>query len=348
MVSPKQLDFSSSGGGGDSDDSLSRRKSPRNPPSKRAASDALEAEADEETMKKKKKKMKKKKKKTVGPPLIVRIWNEEDELAILKGLVDYRAKTGFQSKIDWDAFYRFLGSSIVAKFSKEQVLSKIRKLKSRFLVHFEKINQGDDPKFTRASDSEAFGFSSMIWGQDDGEFGNDDGMDKEHETPVNGAAENGIAQNESGEEMLKEHEETLNENGATKITDNGTARKAQQSESEEEMLKEHEDAVANTEPLNENGAAKTTDNGINENGAAKTTDNDDDELLAVRDAFEAVMLQGLSDYQKKLQLEKLMNLGTGKRRELSDEWKALCVEERKLNIKKLRFSAKLAEAANDS
>ncbi|CAL9234061.1 unnamed protein product [Arabidopsis halleri] len=343
MVSPKQLDFSSSGGAGDSDDTLSRRKSPRNPPSKRAASDA-----DEETMKKKKKK-KMKKKKILGPPLIVRIWNEEDELSILKGLVDYRAKTGFQSKIDWDAFYRFLGSSIVAKFSKDQVLSKIRKLKRRFLVHWEKINEGNDPKFTRSSDSEAFGFSSMIWGQNEAEFGNHDGMDKEHEEPENGAAENGTAriaqQNESGEEILKEHEETLNENGAAKITDNnGTTQIAQQSESEEEMLKEHEE-VTNTEPINENGVAKTTEKGTT--AGKESHDDDDDELCAVRDAFEAVMSQGLSDYQKKLQLDKLINLGTGKRRELSDEWKALCVEERRLNIKKLRFSAKLAEAAND-
>ncbi|EFH55130.1 predicted protein [Arabidopsis lyrata subsp. lyrata] len=258
--------------------------------------------------------------------------------------LDYRAKTGFQSKIDWDAFYHFLGSSIVAKFSKEQVLSKIRKLKRRFLVHWEKINEGNDPKFTRSSDSEAFGFSSMIWGQNEAEFGNHDGMDKEHEEPENGAAENGTAQNESGEEMLKEHEETLNENGAAKITDNnGTSQIAPQSKSEEEMLKEHEEVVANTEPLYENGRAKTKKNGTT---AGKESHDDDDELLAVQDAFEAVMSQGLSDYQKKLQLEKLMNLGTGKRRELSDEWKALCVEERKLNIKKLRFSAKLAEAAN--
>ena len=83
--------------------------------------------------------------------------------------------------------------------------------------------------------------------------------------------------------------------------------------------------------------------------AGKESDDDDDDVLcAVRDAFETTMMsQGLSDYQKKLQLEKLMNLGTGKRRELSNEWKALCVEELKLNINKLRFSAKLAEAAND-
>lgn len=78
MVSPKQLDFSSSGGAGDSDDTLSLRKSTRNPASKRPASDA----AEEETKKKKKKKKKTKTK--LGLPLIVRIWNEEDELALLK------------------------------------------------------------------------------------------------------------------------------------------------------------------------------------------------------------------------------------------------------------------------
>ncbi|XP_010472575.1 PREDICTED: GLABROUS1 enhancer-binding protein-like [Camelina sativa] len=297
MVSPKHLELYSSGGAADSDDTFSKQISPRNPSSKRAAaSDAAEEEA---TKKKKKKKKKKKTTTKLGSPLFIRIWNEEDELAVLKGLVDYRAKTGFQSKIDWDAFYRFLGSSIAEKFSKEQVLGKIRKLKRRFLVHLEKINQGCDPKFTRSSDSEAFGFSMMIWGQNEVGHDDDDGMDKE---------------------MLKDQEEPLNG---------------------EEMFKAHED-VANTERLNENGAAKVT-----ETAGKESHDDDDDELCAVRDAFETVMSQGLSGYQKKLQLEKLMNIGNCKRRELSDEWKALCVEERKLNIKKLRFSAKLAEAAND-
>ncbi|WZZ65689.1 hypothetical protein YC2023_077059 [Brassica napus] len=44
--------------------------------------------------------------------------------------------------------------------------------------------------------------------------------------------------------------------------------------------------------------------------------------------FETTILQGLSDWQRKLQLKKLMmNLGTEKRKELSNEWKALCSEE---------------------
>lgn len=81
--------------------------------------------------------------------------------------MDYRVKTEFNPKIDWDEFYRFVRGSIVAKVSKEQVWSKIKKLRKKFVAHLEKINQGNDPLFTRSTDSESFGFSMMIWGKND-------------------------------------------------------------------------------------------------------------------------------------------------------------------------------------
>ena len=97
--------------------------------------------------------------------------------------------------------------------------------------------------------------------------------------------------------------------------------------------------ISNDEPVNENGAEK---------GEVDGKETHDDELRVVEDAFETTILQGLSDWQRKLQLKKLMmNLGTEKRKELSNEWKALCSEEVKLKIKKLRFTVKLVEAAND-
>lgn len=114
--------------------------------------------------------------------------------------------------------------------------------------------------------------------------------------------------------------------------------------------------VSNDEPVNENWAEKGEFNGksLHEVGVEKTTDGkeshdeDDDELRVVEDAFETTILQGLSVWQRKLQLKKLrVNLGTEKINELSNEWKALCSEEVKLKIKKLRFTAKLVEAAND-
>lgn len=75
MASPRQLDFSSPGGESDnnspSSPSLSRRKSSRKPPSKRRASESV---TDEKTKKKIK----------MASPVSNRIWNEEDEVIILK------------------------------------------------------------------------------------------------------------------------------------------------------------------------------------------------------------------------------------------------------------------------
>ncbi|XP_020876220.1 GLABROUS1 enhancer-binding protein-like 2 isoform X2 [Arabidopsis lyrata subsp. lyrata] len=286
MATPTELDFSSPGGAGDDN-------TPRKRTSKRTASETVTAE---ETKKKNK----------LASPMSNRIWNEEDELSILKGLLDFRAKTGLESKIDWEAFYCFVRGSIHVQVSKDQVLNKTKKLKKKFLNHMEKINRGIDPHFTRSIDSEAFGFSMMIWGKNDAEY-------------TNGATDK-TYQNKSDEEMFKKDEEVA-------LIDNGAGKS---------------DFDGKSPPLK----AVVVDKITTKNGTAGKEG--DDVLCAVRDAFETTMVsQGLSDYQKKLQLEKLMNLGTGKKRELSNEWKALCVEELKLNIKKLRFSAKLAEAAND-
>ncbi|KAJ0254437.1 hypothetical protein HA466_0109250 [Hirschfeldia incana] len=202
--------------------------------------------------------LKKKKKKTMANSS--RIWNEEDELIVLKGLVDYPAKTGNEPNSNWADFYRFLGDPITAKFSKDQVLTKIRKLKGKFNVSMQKRN---------TSKSEAFLLSKTIWG--------------------------GPNESDQSDNHIKNGEE-----------------------------------MANDEPSNEVTRAEFEGN---------------DESWAVRDAFETMVSKGLSDYQKKLQLEKLMNLGSGKRKELSDEWKELCAEEFKLNIKRFKLSAMLAEAA---
>ncbi|KAG2251824.1 GLABROUS1 enhancer-binding protein-like [Brassica napus] len=202
---------------------------------------------------------KKKKKKTLASSS--RIWNEEDELTVLKGLVDYQAQKGNEPKSNWADFYRFLGGSITGKFSKEQVLTKIRKLKAKFIASMQKGN---------TSKSEAFLLSKRIWG-------------------LQNVSDQSANHTKSGEEM------------------------------------------ANHEPSN--------------NEVTKADFEGNDESWAVRDAFETMVSKGLSDYQKKLQLGKLMNLGSGKRRELSDEWKELCAEEVKLNIKRFKFSAVLAEAA---
>ncbi|KAL0694781.1 hypothetical protein Bca4012_061961 [Brassica carinata] len=270
------LDFSDGTPPPPSDILLGRKKSPRKHPSKPSPPPPPEPAAAEQVTKKKKKK----KKKTLGSSS--RIWNEDDEVTVLKGLVDYQAEKGNEPNSNWADFYRFLGDSITARFSKDQVLTKIRKLKAKFIASMQKGN---------TSKSEAFLLSKEIWG----------GPNESDQSDNHG---------KSGEEMA--NDEPSNE--VTKAEFEG--------KSGEEM--------ANDEPSNEVTKAEFEGN---------------DESWALRDAFETMVSSGLSDYQKKLQLEKLMNLGSGKRKELSDEWKELCAEEVKLNIKKFKFSAMLAEAA---
>ncbi|CAH2059091.1 unnamed protein product [Thlaspi arvense] len=75
----------------------------------------------------------------------------------------------------------------------------------------------------------------------------------------------------------------------------------------------------------------------------------EEELYALQDALEATTLfQSLGRYQQKYLLGKLKKLGAQRRRELTDEWKALLAEELSLYSKKLTLSAKLAEAGVSS
>lgn len=99
------------------------------------------------------------------------------------------------------------------------------------------------------------------------------------------------------------------------------------------------------EPVNVNGAEQATEC---RTGGEESREEEDDECCGVRDALETQVLKGLSDDQKKFHLEKMMNnIGNELRKELSDEWKVLSAELVRLNIKKLKFTSKVVEAAND-
>lgn len=69
-----------------------------------------------------------------------------------------------------------------------------------------------------------------------------------------------------------------------------------------------------------------------------------DKFCVPQDAFEATLFPRLGKIHQKLLLHNLKNLKAEKRKELSDERKALLVEELQLNIKKLNFPTKLANA----
>ncbi|CAH2038366.1 unnamed protein product [Thlaspi arvense] len=123
---------------------------------------------------------------------------------------------------------------------------------------------------------------------------------------------------------------------------------------------EHE-AETNGEPENDDGSAKgdscaeklpyeKVDKLTEKNeagGKESEGDGADDEMCALQDVLETTtMFQNLSKHAQKLMLQKLKTLGGKERKELSDEWKALLVQELLLMSKKQTFAAKLAKAAS--
>ncbi|CAN8287804.1 unnamed protein product [Cochlearia groenlandica] len=313
-----------------------------------------------------------KKKKQASSSMKNQIWNEEGELALLKGLVEYRCKDRSEPRIDWDAFLCFVGVTISAKISKKEMLSKLKKLKKNFAVNLERINGGKDPYFTRSTDSLAFGFAMTLWANNNNHDDDDD--------DVAGQVQNSLKRlGRNNDETLKEAEKITNKAIDWKDIDEddthpyelGNARDTTVNEEDEaatdeplieieaeetstdttttvkeiyEVRETHQE-VANTEPLNENEPQEHPAFSVESNREEEEEDADvvEEELCELRDAFETTLAEGASNCCKKYMLEKINNMETRKRKDLSSEWKAIRSEGLRLRIKKFRFAAKLAE-----
>ncbi|MBA0600326.1 hypothetical protein Gorai_006515 [Gossypium raimondii] len=70
--------------------------------------------------------------------LFQRLFSEDDEIALLKGMLDYSAKTGADPHTDMNGFYDFVKKSI--------------------------HTNGEDPTFSKAHEQKAFELSKKIWG----------------------------------------------------------------------------------------------------------------------------------------------------------------------------------------
>ncbi|KFK30394.1 hypothetical protein AALP_AA7G255300 [Arabis alpina] len=90
---------------------------------------------------------------------------KNDELLILKGIEDYEEETKLSYRSEWDAFYAFIKDSIELNFTKEQLRSKIRKLKKRFTDNLAKSGHGKGPSFNNSNEEEIFQLSMVIWGE---------------------------------------------------------------------------------------------------------------------------------------------------------------------------------------
>lgn len=94
---------------------------------------------------------------------VQRLWNEDDEIAILRGMIDYHSKRGVDPCTELSLFHEYMKNKIHADVSKIQLVNKIRSLKRKFQTNAKKGENGEDPVFCKPRDQEIFELSNKVW-----------------------------------------------------------------------------------------------------------------------------------------------------------------------------------------
>lgn len=103
----------------------------------------------------------KKAKRTHGS-CIKRFWSEEDEIAILKGLIDFKSERKSDPLADLNAFYDFIRKDLLVEATRAQLVSKISKLKNKYRSSKGKKRRNfSDPHERRAHD-----LAKLVWGNE--------------------------------------------------------------------------------------------------------------------------------------------------------------------------------------
>ncbi|XP_022142354.1 GLABROUS1 enhancer-binding protein-like [Momordica charantia] len=96
--------------------------------------------------------------------LFQRLWSEDDEIAILNGMIDYSTKKGADPALDMNAFHDFIKKSLHVDVTRAQLMDKIRRLKKKYRNNADRGKKGADPTFTKPHEQKGFELSKKIWG----------------------------------------------------------------------------------------------------------------------------------------------------------------------------------------
>ncbi|KAJ0076105.1 hypothetical protein Patl1_35072 [Pistacia atlantica] len=91
-----------------------------------------------------------------------RVWSDEDEIVVLKGLIDFTTKKGMDPSQDMNAFRDFIKKSLHVEFTRIQVKEKIRRLKKKYENNLGK--KGEDTTFSKLHEQETYDLSRKLWG----------------------------------------------------------------------------------------------------------------------------------------------------------------------------------------
>ncbi|XP_010467840.1 PREDICTED: probable transcription factor At1g11510 isoform X1 [Camelina sativa] len=90
-------------------------------------------------------------------PYFHKVWTEDDEIALLQGMVDHNNDTV--------RVYDNLKEKFSFECTRVQFMEKIRHLKQKYLKNVAKVKNGNDPTFLKAHDHKVFHLSKSVFGK---------------------------------------------------------------------------------------------------------------------------------------------------------------------------------------
>ncbi|XP_030528884.1 probable transcription factor At1g11510 [Rhodamnia argentea] len=97
-------------------------------------------------------------------PMFHRIWGDDDEVALLQGMIDFREKKGVDPTANTNAFHHYVKKSLGQEFTASQLANKIRVLKKKYSNNEGKGKDGGDRAFSKPHEEKVFQLSKKIWG----------------------------------------------------------------------------------------------------------------------------------------------------------------------------------------
>lgn len=142
--------------------------------------------------------------------LFQRLWSEDDEIVILKGMIDYKTeKNGENPVADMGAFHEFIKKSLHVDVSRAQLVDKVRRLKKKYVNNASREKNGKDRSFSKSHEQKGYDLSKLIWGSNSHTSGTESKKNQNHNAAKGNAAStsSGVAlMKANGVEMEKEKE----------------------------------------------------------------------------------------------------------------------------------------------
>ncbi|CAI9787900.1 unnamed protein product [Fraxinus pennsylvanica] len=149
--------------------------------------------------------------------LFQRLWSEDDEIVILKGMTDYVVKKKSDPAADLNAFRDFIKKDLNVDVTKVQLQDKIRRLKKKYDKNKSKEKQGKKRTLAKAHEQEVYELSKKIWGKNNGNYSGGEAFEnpKGNGSAVRKTLSNRTVKVECGD--LKEAKREEIENGDIKM-----------------------------------------------------------------------------------------------------------------------------------